>query len=68
MTNKVNSGKQCFGYKRNMWMTKYRSNYINALSHRHWCEIHINSNGFKRHDRFTNNVNKQDQVRQGLIA
>ena len=37
-------------------MTKYRSNYINTLAYRHGCEIHINSNGFKRHDRFKNNV------------
>ena len=39
-----------------MWMTKYRSNYTNTLTHRHGCEIHINSDGFKRHDRFTNKV------------
>ena len=39
-----------------MWMTKYQSNYINTLAYRHGYEIHINSNGFKRHDRFKNNV------------
>ena len=37
-------------------MTKYRSNYINTLTHRHGCEIDINSNGFKQHDIFTNNA------------
>ena len=37
-------------------MTKYRSNYINTLTHRHGCQIHINSDGLKRNDRFTNNV------------
>ena len=39
-----------------MWNAKYRSNYIKTLTHRHGCEIYINSNGFKRHDRFTINV------------
>ena len=37
-------------------MRKYRSNYINTLTHRRGCQIHIKSNGLKRKDRFTNNV------------
>ena len=37
-------------------MTKYQSNYINKLTYRHGCEIHINSNGLKQYDRFTKNV------------
>ena len=39
-----------------MWMAKYQSNYINTLTHRHACEIYINSNKFKQHDGFTNNM------------
>ena len=39
-----------------MWMTKYLSTYINVLPHRHGHEIYINNNGFKRHERFSNNV------------
>ena len=37
-------------------MTKYRSNYINTLTHRHGCETPIKSGRFKRHGRFTNSV------------
>ena len=37
-------------------MTKYRSNYINTLTHRHGWETLIKSDRFKRHSRFTNNV------------
>ena len=38
-------------------MTKYRlTNYINTLTQRHGCKIHINSGVLKRYDRFTNNV------------
>ena len=29
---------------------------MNTFTHRHGCEIHINSKGLKRQDRFTNNV------------
>ena len=39
-----------------MRMTKCRSNYINTLTHRHGCQIYINSDGLKRNDRFTNNA------------
>ena len=39
-----------------MLMTKYRSNYINTLTHGHGWETLIKSDRFKRHGRFTNNV------------
>ena len=39
-----------------MWITKYRSNYINRLKHLHKCEIHFNSDAFKRYDKLTNNL------------
>ena len=35
---------------------KERSNYINTLTHKHGSKIHINSDGYKQHDRFTNIV------------
>lgn len=37
-------------------MTKYRSKYINLMTHGHRCEIVISSYVFKWHDRFTYKV------------
>ena len=37
-------------------MAKQRTDYINKLKQRHGYKTRINSNWFKRHDRFTNKV------------